>query len=49
VTARFGLLLCFGALAAPFAVAAVHAGEQRADTQGSVLMRALRDELARSM
>ena len=58
MTAPFGLRLCFGALAAPFAAAAgaaaggeaaAAAGEQRADAQGSVLMRALRDELARSM
>ena len=58
MTAPFGLRLCFGALAAPFAAAAgaaavgeaaAEAGEQRADAQGSVLMRALRDELARSM
>ena len=58
MTAPFGLRLCFGALAAPFAAAAgaaavgeaaAEAGEQRADAQGSVLMRALRDELSRSM
>lgn len=55
MTAPFGLLLCLGALAAPFAAAAgasagaEAAAEQRADAQSSVLMRALRDELARSM